>query len=185
MIPKLRSSAIALALPLAVLQPAEPGMSELATMQAATARFENINVAFAEGYVVASCQAGGPAGSASSGEIYFVRPELLGMKPATQRTRATLPSILIYQARGDGSLRLVAVEDLAVRWAWRDPGEKDPPRVAGLHIDMLTDDPVTKAVESRMFVPRVDRHLWIFDGDVTQERHCAGSDAKAAPATTA
>jgi hypothetical protein len=72
------------------------------------------------------------------------------------------PSILIYEPQADGSLQLVAVENLVFRWAWREAGNKKPPSYQGVPYDLMQDDPDTKVDEAHMFEPHYDRHVWLF-----------------------
>jgi len=86
MIPKLSASAIALALTFS-----HPGRSataepDLATVRAATARFQDVKVAVAEGYVrdpMDMCDTAtmmGKAARLGSMGIHYFRPDLLGIK---------------------------------------------------------------------------------------------------------
>ena len=176
MIPKLSSSAIALAL--AFTHPSKPAPAEpdLAAVRAATARFQDVNVAIAEGYVrdpMDVCDTapmmGRPASLGSMG-IHYFRPDLLGITaPPNPRVNGNgthtdflKPGILIYEPRADGSLALVAVENLVFRWAWRDAGNTEPPSFHGVPYDLMEDDPSTKVDEAHMFEPHYDRHVWLF-----------------------
>ena len=176
MIPKLSSSAVALAL--AFTHPSRPTTAEpdLAAVRAATARFQDVNVAIAEGYVrdpMDVCDTapmmGRPASLGSMG-IHYFRPDLLGITaPPNPRvngkgthTDFLKPGILIYEPRADGSLALVAVENLVFRWAWREAGNAEPPSFHGVPYDLMEDDPSTKVDEAHMFEPHYDRHVWLF-----------------------
>jgi hypothetical protein len=176
MIPKLSSSAVALAL--AFTNPSKPAASEpdLAAVRAATARFQDVRVAIAEGYVrdpMDVCDTapmmGRPANLGSMG-IHYFRPDLLGItEPPNPRvngkgthTDFLKPGILIYEPRADGSLELVAVENLVFRWAWREAGNTEPPSFHGVPYDLMEDDPSTKVDEAHMFEPHYDRHVWLF-----------------------
>ena len=139
MIPKLSSSAIALALAFShPSQSATPagGEPDLAAVRAATARFQDVKVALAEGYVRdpgdmcdTAEMMGRPAKLGAMG-IHFFRPDLLGISaPPNPRvdgngthTDFLRPSILIYEPQADGSLELVAVENLVFARAWRAAG---------------------------------------------------------------
>ena len=176
MIPKLSSSAVALAL--AFTHPSKPAIGEpdLATVRAATARFQDVNVAIAEGYVrdpMDVCDTapmmGRPASLGSMG-IHYFRPDLLGITaPPNPRvngkgthTDFLKPGILIYEPHADGSLALVAVENLVFRWAWREAGNAEPPSFHGVPYDLMQDDPSTKVDEAHMFEPHYDLHFWVF-----------------------
>jgi hypothetical protein len=103
--------------------PGEPTLSEVRRL---TERFRDVKVALAEGYIrdpFDMCETaemmGRPAALGAMG-IHFFRPDLLGItKPPSPRVSGTgthtdfrQPSILIYEPKADGSLELVAVENL-------------------------------------------------------------------------
>ena len=176
MIPKLSGAALALAL--ALSHPLQGASSEpdLATVRAATARFQDVRVALAEGYVrdpgnmcVTSKMMGGPASAGAMG-IHYFRADLLGISaPPNPRVNGNgthtdflKPSVLVYEPQADGSLRLVAVENLVFRWAWAEAGHKEPPSFHGVRYEMMADDPRTKVDEAHMFEPHYDLHVWLF-----------------------
>ena len=176
MIPKISSGAIALALLFS--HPSKPAAVEpdLATVRAATARFQDVRQAIAEGYVrdpMDMCDTadmmGRPAALGAMG-IHYFRPDLLGIKgPPSPRVNGNgthtdflRPGILIYEPQKDGSLPLVAVENLVFRLAWHDAGNAEPPSFHGVPYDLMQDDPRTKVDEAHMFEPHYDRHVWIF-----------------------
>jgi hypothetical protein len=176
MIPKLSIGAMALAL--VTSHPAKPasGEPDLATVRAATVRFQDVNVAIAEGYVrdpMNMCDTArmmGKAASLGGMGVHYFRPDLLGIKAAPNprvngngtHTDFLKPGILIYEPQRDGSLALVAVENLVFRWAWREAGNSQPPSFHGVAYDLMEDDPSTKVDEAHMFEPHYDRHVWIF-----------------------
>src|SRR5689334_20187133 len=158
MIPKLSGAALALAL--VTSHPAKTASSEpdLATVRAATARFQDVKQAIAEGYVRdpsdmcdTADMMGKPAKLGGMG-IHYFRPDLLGIKATSPRVNGSgthtdfrTPSVLIYEPQADGSLALVAVENLVFRWAWREAGNTAPPSFQGVNYDLMADDPHTKA----------------------------------------
>lgn len=164
---------IAAALAAAAPAPGEPSLDEV---RAATARFQDVKVALAEGYVrdptdmcdVATMM-GRPAGLGGMG-IHFFRPDLLGITaPPNPRvdgngthTDFRKPSILIYEPREDGSLELVAVENLVFKKAWHEAGNKGLPTFHGVEYDHMFDDPKTKIDEAHNFEPHYDRHVWLY-----------------------
>jgi len=176
MIPKLSSAALAVALLFS--HPSKPASAEpdLAAVRAATARFQDVRQAIAEGYVrdpMDMCDTaemmGRPASFGAMG-IHYFRPDLLGIKaPPNPRVNGNgthtdflKPGILIYEPQKDGSLQLVAVENLVFRLAWHDAGNGEPPSFHGVPYDLMQDDPRTKVDEAHMFEPHYDRHVWIF-----------------------
>ncbi len=153
-------------------------MSEptLAEVRAATERFRDVKVALAEGYVrdpMNLCDTapmmGRPAALGAMG-IHFFRPDLLGISaPPNPRvdgngthTDFRKPGILIYEPRPDGSLELVAVENLVFQKSWHAAGNSKPPSFHGVEYDTMQDDPATKIDEAHMFEPHYDRHVWLY-----------------------
>jgi hypothetical protein len=153
-----------------------PGEPTLAEVRRATERFRDVNVALAEGYVrdpANLCDSaemmGRPASLGAMG-IHFFRPDLLGITaPPSPRvdgngthTDFRRPSILIYEPQADGSLTLVAVENLVFASAWHASGHAAPPTFHGVPYDSMKDDPGTDTDEAHMFEPHYDRHVWIY-----------------------
>ena len=151
----------------------EPSLEEV---RQATARFQDINVALAEGYIrdpFDVCETaemmGRPASQGAMG-IHYFRPELLGITaPPSPRvdgngthTDFRNPSILIYEPQADGSQQLVAVENLVFAAAWHAAGHAEPPTFQGVRYDSMKDDPATPLDEAHMFAPHYDRHVWIY-----------------------
>jgi hypothetical protein len=152
---------------------AEP---DLAAVRAAAERFRDVNVALAEGYVAAPgsvCESathmGRPASLGAMG-IHYFRPDLLGITaPPNPRVAGSgthtdflNPAILIYEPQADGSLELVAVENLVFESAWRAAGNDSPPTFHGRPYEHMVDDPATAIDEAHMFEPHYDRHVWVF-----------------------
>jgi hypothetical protein len=168
------ASAFALAVPLQV-QGASTEPS-LAQVRAATERFQDVNVAVAEGYIrdpMNICDTaemmGRPAALGVMG-IHYFRPDLLGISaPPNPRvdgngthTDFLKPAILIYEPQADGSLQLVAVENLVFQKSWHAAGNAAPPSFHGVAYDNMKDDPATKIDEAHMFEPHYDRHVWLY-----------------------
>ena len=166
------------ALPLTLLAAAAPASAEpdLAAIRAATERFRDVNVALAEGYVpepTNSCETsahmGQPAELGAMG-IHFLRADLLGITaPPNPRvtgsgthTDFNRPAILIYEPQADGSMELVAVENLVFEAAWRAAGNDAAPTLHGRSWDRMADDPATQTDEAHGFEPHFDQHLWIY-----------------------
>ncbi len=152
------------------------GEPTLAQVRAATERFRDVKVALAEGYIrdpMNLCDTaemmGQPAKLGAMG-IHFFRPDLLGIAgPPNPRVDGTgihtdflQPSILIYEPQQDGSLDLVAVENLVFVKAWKKAGHNSPPSFHGVTYDTMIDDPATPVDEAHMFEPHHDRHVWIY-----------------------
>jgi hypothetical protein len=155
---------------------AASGEPDLATVRAATERFRDVKVALSEGYIADptnTCDTaemmGAPAAYGVMG-IHYFRPDLLGITgPPNPRVSGTgthtdfnKPSILIYEPQKDGSLELVAVENLVFIAAWEAAGNKAPPSYQGVPYDRMVDDPATSVDEAHLFAPHYDRHVWIY-----------------------
>jgi hypothetical protein len=84
----------------------------------ATARYTDINVAFAEGRVTATPCVSGPDTGAMG--VHLVLPSRL----SSGVLKAEQPEALIYEPMADGAMRLVGVEFivLASVWASQNPG---------------------------------------------------------------
>lgn len=175
---KIGSAALAVALGVvASVSPAkeqgEPSLDEVRTL---TAKYQDVNVALAEGYVADPanmCETadmmGRPKELGAMG-IHYFRPDLLGITaPPNPRVNGNgthtdfrKPSILIYEPQADGSLKLVAVENLVFQKSWHAAGNQRPPSFHGVEYDTMQDDPATKVDEAHMFEPHYDRHVWLY-----------------------
>lgn len=176
---------------------AEP---DLDAVRAATERFRDVEVALGEGYIadpMNTCETaeilGRPAELGAMGVHYF-RPDLLGITgPPNPRvdgsgthTDFLGPAILIYEPQADGSLELIAVENLVFRAAWEAAGHTAPPSFHGESYDLMADDPATPLDEAHMFEPHYDLHVWVhrenpngtfeqFNPRVTCEHHATST----------
>jgi hypothetical protein len=158
----------------AAADPAAELEAELNAIRAAAERFKDINVALAEGYIdpeggvcFTAADLGLPAEVGAMG-IYYVRPELLGISATEPRVDGTgthtdflNPAILIYEPQADGSLELVAVENLVFKKAW-DAQHSERPVLLGRSWDHMEDDPSTEVDEAHGFEPHYDQHVWVF-----------------------
>lgn len=176
----------------------------LADVRRASERFRNVAVALAEGYVrdpgnvcETAASIGRPAREGAMG-IHYFRPDLLGISaPPSPRVEGNgthtdflNPGVLIYEPQPDGSLALVAVENLVFKAAWEAAGHRRPPSFHGIAYDLMADDPDTKPDEGHMFEPHYDRHVWVhrenpsgvfaqFNPKVTCKFHSGGRHAHA------
>lgn len=106
---------------LASAAPDGPSGPDLARVRAATARFHDVTVAEAAGYVPAGHCEAGPDGAMG---VHYLQPELAG----DLELDPTAPEVLLYEPTADG-LRLVGVE-----WWVADAGQ-DRPEVLGVPLD--------------------------------------------------
>jgi hypothetical protein len=166
----------AFVLPVAAEDSPGPGEPSLAEVRAATEKYQDVKVALAEGYLrdpANMCETadmmGRPAADGAMGVHYF-RPDLLGITaPPNPRvvgngtyTDFRAPSILIYEPQADGSMQLVAVENLVFQASWAAAGHDSPPTFHGVPYDTMQDDPATATDEAHNFAPHFDRHVWLY-----------------------
>jgi len=153
-----------------------PGEPTLAQVRQATERFQDVNVALAEGFIRdpgnlcdTADMMGKPASLGAMGVHYF-RPDLLGITaPPSPRvdgngthTDFNQPAILIYEPQADGSMELVAVENLVFKASWHGAGHNELPSFHKVPYDNMFDDPATAVDEAHNFQPHYDRHVWIY-----------------------
>src|SRR5690242_8211037 len=133
-------------------KPSEPGLAEV---RKATERFRDVKVALAEGYIrdpANMCETAEMMGLPREGGamgIHYFRPDLLGITAppnprvngAGTHTDFRKPSILIYEPQADGSMALVAVENLVFAKAWKEAGHSARPTFNGVPYDTRTADP--------------------------------------------
>ena len=153
-----------------------PGEPSLALMRAATAKYLDVNVALADGYVrdpSNMCETADMMGKPSSlggMGIHYFRPDLLGITAPPNpkvdgngtHTDFANPAVLIYEPQAGGSLELIAVENLVFEKAWADAGHTAPPSFHGKPWDTMRDDPATALDEAHGFAPHHDRHVWLY-----------------------
>jgi hypothetical protein len=153
-----------------------PGEPSLAEIRHATERFRNVKAALAEGYIrdpANMCETaemtGQPQKLGAMGLHYF-RPDMLGITaPPNPRVDGTgthtdfgKPAVLVYEPQADGSLELIAVENLVFAKAWKEAGHHAPPSFHGVPWDTMIDDPATPVDEAHNFEPHHDRHVWLY-----------------------
>lgn len=147
----------------------------VAEIKAANERFTDVKVALAEGYIrdphdlcITAEAEGQPAEKGNMGVHYF-RPDLLGITATAPRvdgngthTDFHNPGVLIYEPQADGSMELVAVENLVFEASWHAAGNGAPPSFAGHEWDHMVDDPATEVDEAHGFQPHYELHAWVF-----------------------
>jgi hypothetical protein len=150
----------------------EPTLDEV---RALAERYRDVKAAIAEGYTtdnkcVTAEMLGHPASLGTMG-LHYVRRDVLGLpdKPVGRvkgtgtHTDFRKPAMLVYEPQPDGSLELVAVENLVFASAWHETaGNKDAPRFHGRTYPVLRDDPATKVDEAHGWEPHYEQHLWVF-----------------------
>lgn len=153
----------------------EPSLEEV---KALAEKYRDVNVAKAEGYTTdKKCTTapllGFPAEMGDMG-LHYVRRDLLGLPrkptpPGSGRVHGTgtytdfrKPAMLVYEPQPDGSLELVAVENLVFASAWHDKFGREPPSYRGTSYVLLKDKPKTKVDEAHGWEPHYELHLWVF-----------------------
>jgi hypothetical protein len=123
---------------------------QIAAMRQATARYHDIAVARADGYVAISpCVAAPGVGGMG---IHYANPRLMqdaGMNP-------TEPEMLLYLPQPDGSMQLIGIEYAIVVPAWHAAGHQERPSFLGHTFDILPGD----AAEGRPDLYTL--HAWIW-----------------------
>lgn len=147
----------------------------LAAIRKAAAKYRDVNVALAEGYIrdphdlcIVAATEGQPRQLGAMG-IHFFRPDLLGITAGEPRvdgngthTDFLRPAVLIYEPRADGSLELLAIENLVWAKAWKDAGNTAPPSFLGNDYYYMHDNPATPADEAHGFEPHYELHIWLY-----------------------
>jgi hypothetical protein len=170
------AAAAAVVFPAAADELPGPGEPTLAEVRTLTEKYQDVKVALAEGYVrdpANMCETadmmGRPAADGAMGVHYF-RPDMLGVTaPPNPRVNGNgthtdfrTPAILIYEPQSDGSMQLVAVENLVFQASWAAAGHDSPPTFHGVAYDTMQDDPATATDEAHNFEPHFDRHVWLY-----------------------
>lgn len=137
-------------------------------------KYQDMNAALADGYInpenecVSAAAEGLPPELGAMG-IHFIHPGLLQVTATDPRVDGTSthtdwmrPSVLIYEPQADGSLELVAVENLVFEAAWDASGPTEDLILNGRGWDHMADDPATPGDEAHGFAPHYDQHVWLF-----------------------
>lgn len=152
----------------------EPTLDEV---RAIAEKYRDVAVAKAEGFTtdnkcVTAAMLGHPAEMGTMG-LHYVRRDLLGLPPKPSppgsgrvsgtgtHTDFRQPAMLVYEPQADGSLQLVAVENLVFADAWHAKF-KAPPTFHDRTYPLLKDDPVTSLDEAHGWQPHYEQHLWVF-----------------------
>lgn len=170
--------------------------AEIEKVRLAAQRFNDVNVALAEGYIpappgdcISAAHEGLPPEWGGMG-IHYINPQMLKITSTEPRvdgnsthTDFMKPAILLYEPQADGSLVLVGVENLVFVNAWQAAGNQAPPLFAGRIWDSMADNSDTAQDEAHLFEPHHDQHVYFkkmanpkdqlnpFSPDVTCEHH--------------
>jgi len=147
---------------------------DLDQMRDALAKYKDVNAALADGYLtpdnrcISAAGEGLPADLGAMG-VHYINPALLKITATEPRvdgqstyTDWSQPSVLIYEPQADGSLELVAVENLVFEAAWNAAGNTAQPVLNGRSWDHMADDPNTAGDEAHGFMPHYDQHVWLY-----------------------
>ena len=145
---------------------AEPTLDEV---RAATGKYRDVSRALADGYVrdpMDVCETPyhlGLTGEPGVMGIHFLRRDLLEigedhtrLDAAGTHTDFLQPAVLVYEPQADGSLELVALENLVSAAAWQAGGNAEPPSFRGMPYEYRAADP------SMTLEAHYDLHLWLF-----------------------
>ena len=159
----------------ATIASAQSEADQIAAVKAATEKYMDVNVALAEGFIpdpsgacVSAAEEGLPPEWGAMGIHYLnmAKLKISGGEPrvagAGTHTDFMAPAILLYEPQADGSLELIAVENLVFQEAWAAEGNTEPPMFAGKIWDTMADDMATGGDEAHGFEPHFDRHIWAF-----------------------
>ena len=168
-------AAVAPVVPTGGLWALEPqAAAEIEAIRKATAKYENVEVALAEGYIrdpsnlcVMAPVEDLPVQLGGMG-VHFFRPDLLGITatgPLVEgdgtHTDFLQPAILLYVPDQTGALRFAGVENLVFEDAWRAAGHTGPPDFMGRQYWHRIDNPATTDIdEAHMFEPHYELHIW-------------------------
>lgn len=149
--------------------------AEMDAIEAATERYRDVKAAIDDGYIVPmkmcvrSVDEGQPAQLGAMG-LHLARPDRLGITAEAPRvdgvgthTDFMEPSVLIYQPMADGSMKLVAIENLVWAKAWHEAGNTAPPTFHGYDYYYMHDNPETEVDEAHGFEPHYELHFWLYE----------------------
>ncbi len=127
----------------------------LADVRAATARFHDIDVAFAAGYgKFYECTDNETPGVGAMGQ-HFANGDLVG-DPETDPLR---PDVLIYAPKPAGGWRLVGVEYVVIQSAWQEVHPGTTPTVLGHSLTAVG------APNRYGLPPFYQRHVWLWQNN--------------------
>jgi hypothetical protein len=147
---------------------------EIAALRTVAAKYADVSVALAEGYIadpsgmcITAAMEGQPAELGAMGLHHF-RPDLLGITATAPRVAGTgthtdfnQPGVLIYEPQANGTLQLVAIENVVFEAGWRAAGNTAAPTFGGNAYVHMVDDPATPADEAHGFEPHYELHAWV------------------------
>ncbi len=147
--------------------------AEIEKVRIANQKYNDVKVAVAEGFIpappgdcISAAHEGLPPEWGAMG-IHYINPKLLKITSTQPRvdgnsthTDFTNPAILLYEPQANGSLALVAVENMVFLNAWKAAGNQAPPIFAGRIWDTMADNASTAKDEAHRFEPHHDQHVY-------------------------
>ena len=124
----------------------QPTLEQLAQIRGSLARFENVDAALKAGYAKFMECMSSPQGAQG---MHYTNSALLD-DPKLDPLR---PEALMYEARADGTLRLVGLEYIVFQKAWHDAGNKAAPALLGREFSLNT---------TLLPQPFYALHLWVW-----------------------
>lgn len=139
----------------------------LAEVRRATARYHDVDKAFADGYNVWSPAPGTGCATSAEGQMgyHLVKVPLRGSPLSPATADAVLdplqPEMLLYELRRDGKLHLVGVEYLVFQAAWErvHGAGAAPPTLLGQTVPFSSH---TFPGTGTTSVPHYELHVWIW-----------------------
>jgi hypothetical protein len=157
-------------------EPAAAEAPEIAALRTTAAKYTDVKVALAEGYIpdpsgmcITAEMEGLPAAQGAMG-IHYLRPDLLKLNPPAPGARVSgmsthtdfnQPGVLIYEPQADGSLQLVAIENLVFKAGMDAAGMTATPSYAGTDYVHMLDNPATPVDEAHGFEEHYELHAWV------------------------
>jgi hypothetical protein len=148
---------------------AQAAEAALDDVRAATEKYRDVQVAMADGYVrdpLDICETPyhmGHTGQNGAMGIHFLRRDLLGIGEEETRLDVTgthtdfrQPAVLVYEPQADGSLELLALENLVAADAWAAAGNDSPPSFQAETFQRVPENP------GMSVRAHYDLHVWLF-----------------------
>lgn len=149
--------------------PAAERPEALDAVRSSTEQYRDVKTALADGYVrdwLDACETPYHMGITEDlgvMGIHFLRRDLLGIDDDETRLDVTRthidflqPAALVYEPQADGSLELVALENLVSAAAWEAGGDREPPSFYGIPFEFRAADP------GMMTHAQYDLHIWLY-----------------------
>jgi len=147
---------------------------DLDRLREVVSKYMDINAALEDGYITpdnhcVSAEGEGLPPELGAMGIHYIHPALLQVTATEPRVDGNSthtdwmnPAILIYEPQADGSMELVAVENLVFEAAWNASAMTEELVLNGRSWDYMADDPATPGDEAHGFMPHYDQHVWLY-----------------------